>query len=84
MLDRLELSALADRYPFQLSGGQQQRVAIARSIVYRPRLLLLDEPLSNLDAQLRERARAWLRASTRASASPPSWSPTTRARPLAE
>ncbi|MFC7400558.1 ABC transporter ATP-binding protein [Chelatococcus sp. GCM10030263] len=60
MLARLELSALADRYPFELSGGQQQRVAIARALVFRPQVLLLDEPLSSLDAQLRERARTWL------------------------
>jgi iron(III) transport system ATP-binding protein len=60
MLARLELIDLAERYPFQISGGQQQRVAIARALVYRAELMLLDEPLSNLDTQLRERARAWL------------------------
>jgi len=56
------LDHLADRYPKQLSGGQQQRVAIARGIAIRPQILLMDEPLSNLDAKLRERIRFELRA----------------------
>ena len=61
ILERLGLGHLADRYPIQLSGGQQQRVAICRALVYEPRVLLLDEPLSNLDAKLREEARYWIR-----------------------
>ena len=54
VLDLVRLGDLAERYPSALSGGQQQRVALARAIVVRPKVLLLDEPLSNLDATLRE------------------------------
>ncbi len=60
-LDQLGLGHLGERYPFQLSGGQQQRVAICRALVYEPSVILLDEPLSNLDAKLREEARFWIR-----------------------
>lgn len=57
MLEIVQLEHLADRYPAELSGGQQQRVALARAVIIKPKVLLLDEPLSNLDANLREEMR---------------------------
>jgi ABC-type sugar transport system ATPase subunit len=60
-LDMVQMSALRERYPSELSGGQQQRVAVARLIALRPSILLMDEPLSNLDAKLRTEMRAGLK-----------------------
>jgi iron(III) transport system ATP-binding protein len=60
-LELVEMTDYSERYPHELSGGQQQRVALARALVYSPTVLLLDEPFSNLDAKLRERARTWLK-----------------------
>ncbi len=80
-LEMVQIGELANRMPNELSGGQQQRVALARAFVIEPSVLLMDEPLSNLDAKLRVQMRTTIKKLQRSWASPPFMSPMTRRRP---
>ena len=80
-LAEVQMAGYEDRYPREMSGGQQQRIALARMLAYRPKVFLMDEPLSNLDARLRMDMRGELKRLHHVPAPPPSTSPTTRWKP---
>lgn len=81
-LAMVDLEGFEDRFVDQISGGQQQRVALARALILKPKVLLFDEPLSNLDANLRRSMRDKIRELQSSLISPRCTSPTIRAKPL--